>query len=281
VEQVKPLIEGLRIGKVARVDRVMREDGRGKHYQVFIHFDFWDTDNPESCRLRAQISRGETAKLEYERPWFWTLVLNTKVRPPHEDPYNYFPSVSFAAPRPPPPPMPFPMAPMLPIAPAFHQPFPQPLPIAPGFPAFPLAPAFPQHPQQNKMMIPRTLRMAAIGHHEKRRPRKREVPPPQLVAFKNPPAPEPEPVVEEAVEDLIDQLAAVSLAEDTNSDVSELTTEEFPQKGYYNDTDAPKAEVVVPEYGNPEEIQMAVARISKKKGVKGAKAAKAAKASGK
>ena len=88
VEQVKPLIERLRIGKVARVDRVLREDARGKHYQVFIHFEFWDIDNPDSCRLRAKISHGETAKLEYESPWFWTLVLNTKVRPPHEDPHR-------------------------------------------------------------------------------------------------------------------------------------------------------------------------------------------------
>ena len=301
VEQVKPLIEGLRIGKVARVDRVLREDGRGKHYQVFIHFEFWDIDNPDSCRLRAKISHGETAKLEYESPWFWTLVLNTKVRPPHEDPYNYFPSVSFTGPtHPPQPPQP-----RLPVAPAFHQ-----LPVAPAFNQFPLAPAFHQLPvgpafnqytaiqpalrsasqdylyepayqefiqqtRNEKVMIPRVLRMAAIGHHEKRRPRTRAIPPPQLVAFKNPPL----PVEEDPVEELIANLSQVNLneedEEDQDDDISELSDESSYQeerkpktKGFYNDTDAPKSEITVPEYGTADEIQLAVTRIRGRKNKK-------------
>jgi pimeloyl-ACP methyl ester carboxylesterase len=47
-----------------------------------------------------------------------------------------------------------------------------------------------------KVMIPRVLRMAAIGHFEKRRPRTRAIPPAQLVAFKNP----PQPVQEDPIE---------------------------------------------------------------------------------
>jgi len=330
VEQVKPLIEGLRIGKVARVDRVFREDGRGKHYQVFIHFEFWDIDNPDSCRLRAKISHGETAKLEYESPWFWTLVLNTKVKPPHEDPYHYFPSVSFTGPtHPPQPPQPrmpiaptfnqfppapafhqFPPAPafhQLPVAPAFHQ-----LPVAPAFSQLPVAPAFSQLPvapafnqyqggqpalraasqdylyepayqefiqqtRNEKVMIPRVLRMAAIGHYEKRRPRTREMPPPQLVAFKNP----PQAVDEDPVDELISQVSQVNLddehddeEDDEISDISdEFSTQEerrkSKSKGYYNDADAPKAEIMAPDYGTAEEIQLAVTRIRRKKNKNG------------
>jgi len=324
VEQVKPLIEGLRIGKVARVDRVLREDARGKHYQVYIHFEFWDIDNPDSCRLRAKISHGGTAKLEYESPWFWTLVLNSKVRPPHEDPYNYFPSVSFTGPTQPPlPPQPrlspqfpvapafnpFPVAPafnQLPVAPAFHQ-FPvapafNQLPVAPAFHQFPVAPAFHQFPvvpefqtvqmplragsqdylyepeyqefiqqtRNEKVMIPRVLRMAAIGHFEKRRPRTRGIPPAQLVAFKNP----PQPVQEDPIEELIEKVSQVNLDDeeeeenndDQMSDISDDTSStqekrKTRSKGYYNDADAPKADIVVPDYGTLEEIQMAVKRI--------------------
>jgi len=327
VEQVKPLIEDLRIGKVARVDQVLREDGRGKHYQVFIHFEFWDIENPTSCRLRAQISRGETAKLEYESPWFWTLVLNTKVRPPHEDPYHYFPSVSFTGPiHPPQPPRPrlpvapafnqLPVAPafnQFPVAPAFHQ-----FPVAPAFHQFPVAPAFNQFPvapafhqplraasqdylyepayqefmqqtRNEKVMIPRVLRMAAIGHHEKRRPRTRAIPPPQLVAFKNPPLPvEEDPVEEDPVEELIAKVSQVNLEdeedeedeeyEDIDDEVSAITEESSSQgekkhrekktKGYYNDADAPKAVIAVPDYGTAEEIQLAVTRIRGRKNKK-------------
>ena len=307
VEQVKPLIEGLRIGKVARVDRVLREDARGKHYQVYIHFEFWDIDNPDSCRLRAKISHGGTAKLEYESPWFWTLVLNTKVRPPHEDPYNYFPSVSFTGPAQPPlPPQPR-LAPQLPVAPAFHQlpvaPAFNPFPVAPAFNQFPVAPAFNQFPvapafqpaqmplragsqdylyepeyqefirqtRNEKVMIPRVLRMAAIGHFEKRRPRIREIPPAQLVAFKNP----PQPVQEDPIEELIEKVSQVNLNEeedDEDDEMSDITDDASTQekrkpktKGYYNDTDAPKAEIVAPDYGTAEEIQMAVKRIRGRK----------------
>jgi hypothetical protein len=308
VEQVKPLIEGLRIGKVARIDQVLREDARGKHYQVFIHFEFWDIDNPTSCRLRSQISRGETAKLEYESPWFWTLVLNTKVRPPHEDPYHYFPSVSFTGPiHPPQPPRPrLPVAPafnQLPVAPAFHQlpvaPAFHQLPVAPAFNPFPVAPAFHQplraasqdylyepayeefmqQTRNEKVMIPRVLRMAAIGHHEKRRPRTRAIPPPQLVAFKNPPL----PVEEDPVEELISKVSQVNLEDEEEEyedvdDVSDITEESSTQgekkhrekktKGYYNDADAPKAEIAVPDYGTSEEIQLAVTRIRGRKNKK-------------
>jgi hypothetical protein len=341
VEKVKPLIEGLRIGKVARVDRVLREDARGKHYQVYIHFEFWDIDNPDSCRLRAKISHGGTAKLEYESPWFWTLVLNSKVRPPHEDPYNYFPSVSFTGPTQPPIPPQSRLPPQFPVAPAFHQlpvapafnPFPvapafqqlpvapafQQLPVAPAFNQFPVAPAFQELPvapafnpfpcsqsfqgahaplraasqaylyepeyqeflqetRNEKVMIPRVLRMAAIGHFEKRRPRTREIPPAQLVAFKNP----PQPVQEDPIEELIEKVSQVNLDEeeeeeeeeenndDQMSDVSDDTSStqekrKTRSKGYYNDADAPKADIVVPDYGTAEEIQMAVKRIRGRK----------------
>jgi hypothetical protein len=325
VEQVKPLIEGLRIGKVARVDRVLREDARGKHYQVFIHFEFWDIDNPDSCRLRAKISHGETAKLEYESPWFWTLVLNSKVRPPHQDPYNYFPSVSFTGPTHPPQPR---LPPQLPVAPTFQQ-FPvapafSQMPVAPTFQQFPVAPAFSQMPvapafnqysgaypvlraasqdylyepayqefiqqtRNEKVMVPRVLRMNAIGHHEKRRPRTREMPPPQLVAFKNPPPPvEEDPVEEDPVEELITKVSQVNLKdeddeynEDDNEDdneedeMSELSDDASYQqerrpktKGFYNDADAPKSDIVVPEYGSAEEIQLAVTRIRGRKNKK-------------
>ena len=306
VEQVKPLIEGLRIGKVARVDKVFREDARGKHYQVYIHFEFWDIDNPDSCRLRAKISHGETAKLEYESPWFWTLVLNTKVRPPHEDPYNYFPSVSFTGPNQPPlPPQPrlpqFPVAPtfhQMPVAPTFHQ-----MPVAPSLQQFPVAPAFHQLPvapafqqfsgghqalrsasqeylyepayqeyieqtRKEKVMIPRTLRMASIGHYEKRRPRRTEIPPNQLVAYKNPQVVEKDPM-----EELIEQVSQVKLdEEEEDEEVSDISDENSTQderrpraKTYYNDADAPKAVIQIPEYGTSEEIQLMVTRIRKRK----------------
>jgi len=158
-------------------------------------------------------------------------------------------------------------------------------------------------------MIPRTLRMAAIGHYEKRRPRTREMPPAQLVAYKNPPASAPEPVQEDLIpapapepvqedlipapveeeeeedpmDELMNQVGNISLNEDTESVMSDLT-DDFPQskqkqkKGYYNDADAPKADVIVPDYGTAEDIQMAVSRISKKKAAgKGKKAGKADK----
>ena len=150
-------------------------------------------------------------------------------------------------------------------------------------------------------MIPRTLRMAAIGHYEKRRPRTREMPPAQLVAYKNPPASAPEPVQEDPIpvpveeeeeedpmDELMNQVGNISLNEDTESVMSDLT-DDFPQskqkqkkEGYYNDADAPKADVIVPDYGTAEDIQMAVSRISKKKAAgKGKKAGKADKASNK
>ena len=132
-------------------------------------------------------------------------------------------------------------------------------------------------------MIPRVLRMASIGHYEKRRPRTREMPPPQLVAFKNPPP--PAPVEEDPVEELIAKVSHVNLEdeedeeyEDVDDEVSVITDESSSQgekkhrkkktKGYYNDSDAPKAEIVVPDYGTAEEIQLAVTRIRGRKNKK-------------
>jgi hypothetical protein len=118
--------------------------------------------------------------------------------------------------------------------------------------------------------------MAAIGHHEKRRPRTREMPPPQLVAFKNP----PQPVEEDPVEELISKVSQVNLEdeedeeyEDIDDDISDISDDFSSEgkrrkpksKGHYNDADAPKAEIVTPDYGTPEEIQLAVTRIRRKK----------------
>jgi len=267
---VKSVIEGLRIGKVSKVDSILREDSKGKHYQVFVHFEFWDERNPDSMRLRAKISNGETAKIEYEHPWFWTLVLNKAVSPQHVVQFNPppRPCLSFPEPvqafRPPPPPL----APMLPFH--HHQQFAQPMyPVAPMLPLH-QAPVLP--PQ--RQMIPRTLRMRRIGHEEKRVPRKREIPPPQLVAYKNPPVKQ-----DLNLEELCQKLEAVQIEqerqeeqeedadEDTMSEVSELTTETTGErrskKGYYNDTDAPKADIIVPNYGSPEEIAATVVRIKR------------------
>lgn len=240
VDMVVPTIEGLRIGKVGRMDKVYREDHRGKHFQVFIHFEFWDTNNPEACRLRSQISNGETAKIEYERPWFWTLVLNTKVRPPHQDPHHYFPSVNYTGvvPRPPAPPLP--PAPRMPIAPVL----PEFQPIIPeDFQQFMYK--IPGIYPEEKVMIPRTLRMERIGHKEKRNHKKRESFPPQLVAFKEPPPvkePEPEPEPEPEI----------------------IPRKTRKNRNTTDDHDIPKAEIIVPDYGSPEEIQMNITRIKKR-----------------
>ncbi len=257
---VKDVFEGLRIGKVAKIDSILRQDGKGKHYQVFVHFEFWDERNPDAMRLRAKISNGETAKIEYERPWFWTLTLNTKVRPEHVAQFNPPPSLSFsghqqfqpqvmypvAPPMPPRPLMP-PMAPMMPMMPPMA-PMLAPMlapTLAPTLPPFQQMEQHREYPQ----MIPRVLRMARIGHYEKRRPRQREMPPQQLVAYKNP------PVEEEEEEELVEAFEALEVDEDTKSVVSDITEPSvdpldipISKRGYYNDTDAPKSDIVVPEY---------------------------------
>ena len=275
---VKEVFEGLRIGKVAKIDSILRQDGKGKHYQVFVHFEFWDERNPDAMRLRAKISNGETAKIEYERPWFWTLTLNTKVRPEHVAQFNpppppslsftghqeFHPQVMFpvAPPMPPMPPRPpmYPMAPMMPpMAPM----------LAPTL--APTLPPFQQMEQQREypQMIPRVLRMARIGHFEKRRPRQREMPPQQLVAYKNP------PVEEEEEEELIQAFEALEVDEDTKSVVSDITEASIDpldipksKRGYYNDTDAPKSDIVVPEY-DVEVMNEAAKVLKRRKSVKG------------
>lgn len=253
---VKEVFEGLRIGKVAKVDSILRQDGKGKHYQVFVHFEFWDERNPDAMRLRTKISNGETAKIEYERPWFWTLALNTKVRAEHVAQFNPPPppSLSFSGHREFQPQVMYPVAP--PLRP-FHSMPPMAPMLAPMPPMAPmLAPTLPPFPQMEQyreqpQMIPRVLRMARIGHFEKRRPRQREMPPQQLVAYKNPPVEEPEELNE-----AFEKLAIKEEDDEDNksvvSDITEASVDplDLPKskKGYYNDTDAPKSEVVVPEY---------------------------------
>jgi len=133
------------------------------------------------------------------------------------------------------PPMAPMLAPMPPMAPM----------LAPTLPPFPQMEQYREQPQ----MIPRVLRMARIGHFEKRRPRQRNMPPQQLVAYKNPPVED----LNEAFEDLA--IKEENEEEDNKSVVSDITDAsvdplDLPKskRGYYNDTDAPKSEVVVPEY---------------------------------
>jgi hypothetical protein len=52
---------------------------------------------------------------------------------------------------------------------------------------------------------------------------------------------------------------------DITDDASTQEKRKTRSKGYYNDADAPKAEIVAPDYGTAEEIQMAVKRIRGRK----------------
>lgn len=64
------------IGDVDHIDLVGKEDRNGKHYNaVYIHFNNWR--NTESFnRLRDEIADTGSARLYYDKTWYWIVLPN-------------------------------------------------------------------------------------------------------------------------------------------------------------------------------------------------------------
>ena len=82
-EKIKHVIEvSYGFGKVAYMDRVLREDANGSyHYSVYIHFETFNFDEITEKFLEHAKDKKDPPRLYYDygKPWFWKVMINTKV----------------------------------------------------------------------------------------------------------------------------------------------------------------------------------------------------------
>ena len=78
VHKIKSSFEYFNIGKVERIDSVIKISREGYKYRMaFIHFEYWNMDNSAAVNLREKIENPyKEARLVYDDPWYWLLLPN-------------------------------------------------------------------------------------------------------------------------------------------------------------------------------------------------------------
>lgn len=74
-ERVEAVFNELNIGRIERVDMVVRTGDKGETLKrVFVHLEWNDSEN--ACRARERLLCGNDVKVIYEDPWFWKVSAN-------------------------------------------------------------------------------------------------------------------------------------------------------------------------------------------------------------
>lgn len=80
-ERVKAVFEQLGIGRVERVDIVVRTGEKGETLKrVFVHLEWNDSEN--AAKARQRLLCGNDIKVIYDEPWFWKISANRSTREP-------------------------------------------------------------------------------------------------------------------------------------------------------------------------------------------------------
>jgi len=80
-ERVKAVFEQLGIGRVDRVDVVVRTGEKGETLKrVFVHLEWNDSEN--AAKARQRLLCGNDIKVIYDEPWFWKISANRSTREP-------------------------------------------------------------------------------------------------------------------------------------------------------------------------------------------------------
>lgn len=78
-ERVEAVFRELDIGRVERVDMVVRTGEKGETLKrVFVHLEWNDGENAKKARERLLC--GNDIKIIYEEPWFWKVSANRSTR---------------------------------------------------------------------------------------------------------------------------------------------------------------------------------------------------------
>lgn len=78
MEKIKSSFERLDLGKVERIDSVIKISREGYKYRMaFIHFEYWNMNNEAGVNLKEKIENpNKEARLVYDDPWYWLLLPN-------------------------------------------------------------------------------------------------------------------------------------------------------------------------------------------------------------
>ena len=80
-ERVKAVFEQLGIGRVERVDVVVRTGEKGEILKrVFVHLEWNESEN--AAKARQRLLCGNDIKVIYDEPWFWKISANRSTREP-------------------------------------------------------------------------------------------------------------------------------------------------------------------------------------------------------
>ena len=72
------------LGFVERVDVIpVYRDGKIAFKRAFVHFrkNSWNNRDPEARQALERLRNGETIRLVYEDPWWWSVNISTSPRP--------------------------------------------------------------------------------------------------------------------------------------------------------------------------------------------------------
>ena len=72
------------LGFVERVDVIpVYRDGKIAYKRAFVHFrtNSWNNRDPDARRALQRLRDGETVRLVYEDPWWWSVNISTSPRP--------------------------------------------------------------------------------------------------------------------------------------------------------------------------------------------------------
>lgn len=78
IQKIIDSFEGMQIGKVARIDSLIKRSKDGYEYRMaFIHFEYWNMNNIAAVHLRDRIENpNKEARLMYDDPWYWLILPN-------------------------------------------------------------------------------------------------------------------------------------------------------------------------------------------------------------
>jgi hypothetical protein len=148
-EIIKVIEVAYELGKVAYIDRILREDVNGSfHNSIYVHFETFNFNEVTERFLEHAKDKNDPPRLYYQygKPWFWKVMLNTKIGKyelPHAKVDHNLPN--FVRPDFQNPSEEMFVEPSLPVAPSLSFQVAPDLPIAPSL-FFQVAPALPVAP---------------------------------------------------------------------------------------------------------------------------------------
>jgi len=85
-ERIVDVFEHLDMGIVSHIDRIAKTDRDGKKYHsIYIHFESWNYANSAVLSLHEKLNAGESVRIVYDDPWYWTVLKNTTHKKTEEE----------------------------------------------------------------------------------------------------------------------------------------------------------------------------------------------------